>query len=75
MRYESNIKPEVCPACGSQRIAKIKYGKLKETPELHEMERTGQVIRGGCCITFDNPRFRCLDCLTNIYSKSKNVSV
>jgi hypothetical protein len=75
MRYESVIKPEFCPSCGSPRIALIKYGKLKETPELHENIEAGKIVRGGCCITYDDPRWCCVDCLTNIYSKPKNVSV
>lgn len=75
MRYESEIKPEYCPSCGSPRIAPIVYGKLKETPELHEKVRAGKIVRGGCCITYDNPRWRCVKCFTNIYSKPKTVSV
>ena len=75
MRYESEIKPESCPACGSLKVAKILYGKQKYTPELIERVKAGEVAYGGCVIKHDRPLWQCVECLTIIHLKRGNVSV
>jgi hypothetical protein len=46
-RYESDKKPESCPADGSKKVAQIKDGKI---------------VLGGCCISDDDPSWRCINC-------------
>lgn len=59
-------KPEKCPACGSLKVAKIFYGMPAPSPQLEERIRTGEIVLGGCCITGDDPMWKCLDCETLI---------
>jgi len=74
MRYESDLKPVNCPACGSPRVAKILYGKRKESTDLRRRVKSGEVVFGGCHIEDDNPYWQCVECLINIYPKRGNVS-
>lgn len=75
MRYESEIKPDSCPACGSSRVARIVYGKQKYNAEFIQKVESGEIVCGGCVIKDDHPHWQCIDCLTKIYSKPRNVSV
>ena len=36
-------------------------------PELFEAEERGEVILGGCCVSDDDPKYRCKNVLTVIY--------
>jgi hypothetical protein len=67
LRYESEKRPERCPACGSKKIAEILYGKIAMTPEIEQQVQRGEVYLGGCIITGDDPRWKCLICKANIY--------
>ena len=49
----------VCPACGGSLIP-ILYG-LPSPEGVEAMER-GEVALGGCLVTGDDPKFRCLSC-------------
>jgi hypothetical protein len=67
-RYESDKKPEFCPNCGSKKIAQILYGLYRNySPELKQKVKDGKIVFGGCCITDDDPSWRCIDCNANIY--------
>ena len=65
MRYKAKQKPKKCPKCGSNRMVDILYGY--PAPEtLHEAEK-GEIALGGCCITGDDPKWKCMECEINIY--------
>lgn len=34
MQWEYETKPEKCPLCGATKLAEIRYGLIKLTPEL-----------------------------------------
>lgn len=68
-RYESRNKPSKCPECGSERIARILYGEPMGSEELMADMKAGRIALGGCCITGDDPAWRCLECETEIYKK------
>ena len=48
-----------CPKCGNNLI-EIIYGM--PGPELFEASERGEVILGGCCLTGDDPKYRCKHC-------------
>jgi len=71
MRYESEIKPMECPACGSNKIAVIFYGM----PAFSEVEKDieeGKIVLGGCCISDDDPTWKCIACETDIYKTTND---
>src|SRR4051812_31886843 len=51
-----------CPSCGSPRQARIVYGLVEMTPEVRDRIEQGAITLGGCCISSENPEWRCLDC-------------
>lgn len=69
MRYESVKKPRKCPACGSKGIASYLYGMPIFSKKLEKEMETGKTILGGCCISDDDPIWKCLSCETDIYRK------
>lgn len=70
-RFEAGTKPKKCPKCGSKRIARILYGLPAFSDELQADLRSGKLALGGCCITGDDPVWKCLECETELY-KAKN---
>jgi hypothetical protein len=62
-RYESDKKPESCPADGSKKVAQILYGLYRKySPELMQKIKDGKIVLGGCCISDDDPSWRCINC-------------
>ena len=53
-------KPKICPKCGSSEVVPIVYGYPLES--LLKAAEKGRVELGGCCITGDDPNFRCKTC-------------
>lgn len=51
-----------CPYCGSSNIAKIIWGMPDYTALLEMDKRKEKYIIGGCCITGNDPAFKCLEC-------------
>jgi predicted RNA-binding Zn-ribbon protein involved in translation (DUF1610 family) len=49
-----------CPSCGEDEVLRIQYGY--PSPELIEDARRGEVELGGCCISDENPVWRCRTC-------------
>jgi hypothetical protein len=68
-RYESGSQPSKCPECGSLRIARILYGYPAWSAELEADMKAGRIAIGGCCITGDDPKWKCMECETEIYKK------
>lgn len=67
-RHEYSRKPRKCPACNSSRIADILYG-FPDFSVLQKDIDAGRITLGGCCVTDDDPKWQCLDCEIEIYSK------
>lgn len=55
-------RPAACPACGSARVAELRYGLPQFTPELERDLDAGCVVRGGCVVFDDSCQWRCLEC-------------
>ncbi len=55
-------KPEVCPKCGSQRVADILYGLPIFSKELERELDAGGTVLGGCMVTGDDPSWYCVEC-------------
>jgi hypothetical protein len=68
-RYTSKSKPAKCPKCGSERVARILYGEPMGSEELMADLKAGRIVLGGCCITGDDPAWKCLECEMEIYRK------
>jgi DNA-directed RNA polymerase subunit RPC12/RpoP len=51
-----------CEYCGSERCAKILYGRIKETEQLRDDLAAGKVVLGGCMVDDWMPEWRCLNC-------------
>lgn len=66
-RYRVDSHPDKCPKCGSTRVAKIVYGLPVFPDQLNAAILAGRKVLGGCCITGDDPAWKCLDCKTEIY--------
>jgi hypothetical protein len=67
MRYESTLKPEKCPKCGSARVADILFGYPAFSPKLEADLKEGRISLGGCCISGADPQWQCVECETVIY--------
>jgi hypothetical protein len=70
-KYISDIKPTICPACGSKKVAEILYGLKIYSQELRKKEKKGEIVLGGCCIIKGAPSWMCVRCKTNIYKRRK----
>jgi hypothetical protein len=55
-------KPNICPICGSDKIASFLYGLPVFSEYLKKELNEGTIKLGGCCVSDDDPLFRCLDC-------------
>ena len=63
-----------CPQCGSEKIADILYGYPGFSPELDKLLDKGKVVLGGCCITDNDPLWRCTECGNDINEETKKRS-
>jgi hypothetical protein len=52
-------KPKKCPKCGSGKVASILYGLPMFNEKLERGLESGEVILGGCCVTYDDPLWQC----------------
>ena len=51
-----------CPHCGANGAATILYGTPDFNEELEAAMKNGEVFVGGCCITGDDPKYKCRSC-------------
>ena len=51
-----------CPRCGSDRVARIVYGLVPNSPELQRGLDEGLISLGGCVVGHDSPDFECQAC-------------
>ncbi len=61
-KLEMTNKPDICPKCGSERVARILYGLPIFNDELKRKLETGEVVLGGCMVTGDDPSWHCAEC-------------
>ena len=61
-------KPTICPQCNSQKIAEIVYGLPDNSKELKRKLKAEEIVLGGCCVTENDPTWKCIDCDT-LYNK------
>lgn|GEM_PF-1991088 len=66
----SDGMPARCPACGSDRIARILWGLPVYSQELQEQMDAGKVVLGGCCVSDFDPCRTCLGCGADIYKET-----
>lgn len=59
-----------CPKCG-EKLLEIIYGM--PGPELFEASERGEVILGGCCISENDPKYRCNKCKLDYSSNLKEA--
>jgi hypothetical protein len=69
-RYRVKRKPRKCPACGAENLVRIVYGM--PSADLFEKAEAGLIALGGCCVTADDPSWRCMSCNTDIYTDDGN---
>ena len=67
MKYKFVNKPDICPKCGSNKIAPILYGLPQFSPVLRQKIRENKIVLGGCCVSNDSPSWKCVACNTVIY--------
>ncbi len=72
-RYERAKKPKKCPKWQSVQIADILYGRPSSSEELWKKIDEGQIVLGGCLISYKNPEWQCVECGTKIYKKMKKM--
>jgi len=70
-RCYSQEKPKQCPRCKSVLIAELLYGEPGRSSELFADLKAGRVVPAGRNARTDtpNPRWKCLDCQTEIYEQ------
>jgi hypothetical protein len=64
-------KPRKCPQCGSTKIADILHGMPDYSPDLEKRIEDGRIALGGCCISNDDPKWKCTECELDIYKEAK----
>ena len=52
----------VCPECGSDKIARIQWGRPLWSEELERDLKEGNVVLGGCCISDGSRDWECRNC-------------
>jgi len=51
-----------CPVCGSRSVARIEYGMPPWTAENEQLESSGRIWFGGCCVSGNDPNRHCNHC-------------
>ena len=65
IRKRRAAKLSPCPSCGSTDLARIMYGLPMESAALTNAIERREVVLGGCCVTGDDPEWRCNACDTD----------
>ena len=67
-RIVSTERPDQCPICGHEPLAKILYGLPDfKDPEFQRSQAAGEITCGGCCITGIEPKWQCVECGQRIW--------
>lgn len=67
-RYIAKVKPDKCPKCGAP-VFTIFYGEPMMSEEEYYNTYHEHVIYGGCCVSDDNPEWKCSKCGLEIYKQ------
>jgi hypothetical protein len=67
MKYKSTKKPDKCSECGSSKIAEILYGLPVFSLGLEKKINKNKIFLGGCCVSGNDPLWKCIDCGTVIF--------
>lgn len=63
-----------CPACNSTKVARVLMGYVRHPSEALQKDLDeGRVIRGGCCVTGDDPDYFCHHCRYRWRDEDKSV--
>ncbi|MFC1591436.1 hypothetical protein ACFL43_02810 [Thermodesulfobacteriota bacterium] len=65
--YRLSSKPEICPACGSPRVARIIYDLPTLSEESLAAVREGRVVYRSCDEAPDAPLWQCTECGLEVY--------
>jgi len=55
------------PAFAASGIADILYGMVVFSEDLEQDIESGRIVLGGCCLTGDDPVWKCTQCGQAIY--------
>lgn len=58
----STSTPDVCPDCGSRKVASILYGEPAWSPTLDDDIAAGRIVLGGCIVGERSPEYQCGAC-------------
>jgi hypothetical protein len=67
LRYTTLTAMFINDKCGSEIIAEILYGLPAFSPSLRQELRENKIVLGGCCVTGNDPTWKCIECGTYIY--------
>jgi rubrerythrin len=67
LQWDYETKPEKCPLCGSTKIAEIRYGLIRPTPEGKKEIEEGKWVMGGCLMHPALPKWLCKTCNARMY--------
>ena len=51
-----------CPKCNSKNLAKFLFGLPRFNEALEKGIKEKKIVLGGCCTSWDDPKWRCNDC-------------
>jgi hypothetical protein len=51
-----------CPACDSASVAEILWGYYTNVDSLEDALEKKEIVLGGCCVTDNDPKWKCNDC-------------
>jgi len=54
-------KPKECPKCGKKKIASFLFG-LPDFLAIEKDLKAGRIVLGGCCLSSDDPEWKCQTC-------------
>ena len=52
-----------CPNCSKLSIAEIFWGYPADVESMEESIEKKEIVLGGCCVTDNDPKWECNDCL------------
>ncbi len=61
-------KPQTCPTCNGKNVAVILWGYPLENADLAKALHENKIILGGCCVSENDPTWKCTDCYVEIWS-------
>jgi len=68
MGHYSENQPIICPQCGSDKVAKIHYGRVRKSDEFKADLEAGKVVLGNWTFSHHKPEWKCMDCGSEFYS-------